>query len=325
MSIQLPSAKNMLIKAEDGFTTQTSLMADSGDRQVFTCTGTRFSLCDKDENGVNRLPTVRPDGIRNGCYVSAAASATANAVDISAGTAWMGNTLVTAQKHSNVLVPRPATNMKKISSVVMDAQGAVTVIGGTDGAAISAQRGAAGGPPFIPATSVELATVKFSASASAAVKEEEVSFAPEYSHAPECGILPYSARVRFFAPLDAIHIGGTARNVWITWSEPVMAALDAMSLRAPVEQNEMDPQTLKPVRKKTKPGLMKISIGGNQAELARRIDRTVRLFEYRPDATGNRRELFYAMVETSADYKPMETVEGELLLFAVEFPIAETF
>jgi len=325
VSIQLSVAKNFSILVEDGFQARgPALMADSGDGRFFTCGGARFSLCEKDENGIDRTPGVRPDGVRNGCFVSAAADGLADAVDVGHGTAWIGYAPVTVQAAANVAVPRPASGMKKTSSVALDATGAVSVIGGTDGAGFSAARGAAGGPPFVPAGKIELATVALSHNA-AAVKEEEISFMPEYSHAPEYGLSPYSCGVRFFAPLPAIHEGGVARNVWITWDEPIMAAVDAVSLRVPVAQNEIDPQTLKTVRRKIRPGLMKVPLAGNQGDLARRIDRTVRLFECRPDAAGNRRELFYAMVETSADYRPMEAMEGDLLLFAVEFPVAETF
>ncbi|MBI5178818.1 MAG: hypothetical protein HZA04_06120 [Nitrospinae bacterium] len=321
MSTALPCADNLQILVEDGFTAHgPALMADGGDRRTFSCAGPRFSLCAKDEYGANRLPLVRPDGVRNGCLVIPSASGAPDAVDVSAGTSWIGGALISVPQTLNIPLPRPAAGMMNVSSVVITGTGTIAVIAGAEAIAFSSVRGTAGGSPFVTEGQVELATVSFTASATAPVKEDELSFSPEYSHAPDYRLLPYFAQVVFSAPLRAIHTGGTARNVWIAWSEPVMTAMDALSFRAPVEQNEPDPQTLLTVRRKVRPGVMRVALTGSRADLARRIDRTTRLFELKPDAAGNRRELFYAVVETSADYRPGEIMEGELLLFAVEYP-----
>lgn len=321
MSTALPCADNLQILVEDGFTPHgPAPMTDGGDRRTFSCAGPRFSLCAKDENGANRMPIARPDGVRNGCMVVPSASGAPDAVDVSAGTAWIGGALVPVPQALNIAIPRPAAGMKSVSSVIITGTGGISVIPGLENPTFSSVRGAAGGPPYIPAGQAELATISFASSVSTAIKEDGISFSPEYSHAPDHRLLPYSAQVVFSAPLKSIHTGGTARDVWITWNEPLMTAMDALSFRAPVEQYEPDPQTLVPVRRKVRPGVMRVALTGSRADLARRIDRTTRLFELRPDAAGDRREFFYAVVETAADYRPGEIMEGELLLFAVEYP-----
>ena len=95
MSVKIPTAENLLLKIEDGFTeTGPELMADSSDHKTFTSSGERFSLCASDENGIDRRPVVRPDGIRNGCLVLPAVSGSDDALDISAGTAWIAGSSV---------------------------------------------------------------------------------------------------------------------------------------------------------------------------------------------------------------------------------------
>lgn len=321
MTTQLPGGNNFLLKMENGFVAKAyEAMADSGNHQGYTCTGTRFSLCENDENGIDRCPVIAPDGVRNGCYISPAASVQADAFDLSAGTLLIGGAQIAVAASVNHALTRPASGLCRTVSITLTNQGALAVAAGLDGAVFSATRGAVGGPPWVPVGSIELATVALTGIAGA-LAETDIAFAPEYSHAPEYTVLPYTASIRFVAPLPAVHTGGLPRAVWITWSEPVMAAMDAILFRPPVTQHEIDPATMRPVARRMKPGMARWALSGNAGDLARKAAFGPRLYQFQSDAAQARADLFYAHAETTTDYRPIDIVEGEALLFPVEFPI----
>ena len=121
-----------------------------------------------------------------------------------------------------------------------------------------------------------------------------------------------------------IHSGDSAKNVWLTWYEPAFTQLDAASLRPPAASFEIDPATGKAARGKYRSGSMVIALSGDQTDLARRIDGTVRLFEFMPDSIQTRKELFYAAVEIVADYLPDGLMAGAATLLPVEELSIET-
>ena len=325
MSVKLPVADSLRLMVEDSAASAPlEQMSDSGDHLTFSCAGTRFSLCEKDANGVDRRPVVKPDGLQNGCLVAPAASGGNDAVDVSGGIAWIGGSSVTVSPQIDIAVTRPSASMKKISSVVIDGAGSVSVIAGTQAADYSNQRSASGGAPYIPLGKVELATVRLGSETSATLAPNEVVFAPEFTHTPSYRLLPYSATLEFFVPLPLIHTGSVARNVWITRYEPSFTQLDAASVRPPAMSFEIDQATGKASRAKLKTGSLVIALSGDQTDLARRIDGTVRLFEFMPDSTQTRKELFYAAVEIVADYTPGGLMTGAATLLPVEEVSIET-
>ncbi len=321
MTTQLPNGSNFLLKVESGFTAKSyEAMTDIGNHQIFSSTGTRFSLCEKDESGVDRRPVVTPDGVRNGCYVSPAASGAANAFDLSPGTLLIGGAQVNIAGSSGVSVSRPSSGNYRVVSITLTAGGGLSVVNGSDGSVACATRGAAGGPPWVAVGSIELATIVLS-SVSGPLAEENIIFAPEYSHCPEYTLLPYTAQVRFAAPLAAIHTGGLPRAVWVKWSEPTMVSLDAIAFRPPVVIHEIDPITARPVARRIKPGAVTWVLSGNGADLNRKMAFGPRLYQFQSDAAQTRMDLFFAHAELSADYRPIVIVEGTALLFPVEFPV----
>jgi hypothetical protein len=171
---------------------------------------------------------------------------------------------------------------------------------------------------------VELATLLLVSETSAPIKAEEVFFAPEFTHTPSYRLLPYTASLEFSESLPLIHAGSMPKNVWITWYEPAFTQLDAASVRPPAASLEIDAVTGRPDRGKMKSGAVVISLSGDQTGLARRIDGGVRLFEFMPDSTQTRKELFYAAVEILADYTPGGLMIGAATLLPVEEPSIET-
>ena len=325
MSVQAPTGTNLRLMVEDSAAAETAeQMTDGGDQKKFSSTGARFSLLEKDETGIDRRPVVRPDGLQNGCMVSPAVSGADDGLDVYGGTVFIANSAVTVSPQTDIAVTRPAASMKNCSSVMINASGIASVVGGTDGSAFSDTRGAAGGPPYVPAGQVELATVRLDSDTAAPLTTDEIFFAPEFTHAPAYRLLPYSASLEFASPLPLIHTGGLAKAVWITRYEPSLTQLDVVTVRPPAASFEIDRATGTIDRAKLNSGSIVISLSGIQTDLARRIDGGVRLFEFMPDSTQTRKEFFYAAVEIVADYSPQGLMTGAATLLPVEEPSIET-
>ncbi len=235
----MPTAEDAATYAELGQTLYDyATMTDSGDRQTFTAVPNRFS----GKSGF--APTVRPDGVVSGNkMVSAAASASNDVVDIAAFTAYSGGSLKSVAAATDQAVTRPATDVAKVSSITMTSAGAIAEIEGTDGSdtTFSETRGAAGGPPLIPAGSVEIAQVRMTSATSAAITDDEIyqvsgQHCERYDY-PGFSISPLGlgrkakksaetyAHVKFDAVLPAIHTGGAAKGVAIKCYEPVLVKL----------------------------------------------------------------------------------------------------
>lgn len=130
----------------------------------------------------------------------------------------------------------------KIVSITVNSSGAIAAVVGTEGLAFSETRGAIGGPPWIPTTSIEVAQIRYSTAASAAVAASEI-FAVEGTH-KEMSLFPgwtikYSrvtSNVQGYAGVDMdsalplIHSdnAGTAtatKKIYATWYEPTFSEL----------------------------------------------------------------------------------------------------
>lgn len=323
MSVQLPTLNRLQVKVEDGATQQSpEQMTDSGDGQTFTSGGARFSLCENDENGIDRKPAVRPDGLQNGCLVEPAISGTDNALDVYPGKAWIGNSLITIAAQNDITVTRPSAGMKKIVSITINNAGTVDVTDGIEASNFSNSRGVAGGAPYVAVGSVELASVQLDSNTAAPLTRDEITFSPEFSHSPAWRLLPYSASIKFAVPLSLIHVGGTAKNVWITRYDTTLEELELVSFRPPVSGWEITAASSR--RGNLNEGVMVVSLSGNQGDLTRRIDGSIRLFECMPDSAGTRKELFYAAIEIFSDYSTEGLLTGKAKLLPVEEPIVET-
>lgn len=130
----------------------------------------------------------------------------------------------------------------KIVSITVNSSGAIAAVAGTEGLAFVETRGAIGGPPWIPTTSIEIAQVRYSAAASAVVSESDIFSVPG-TH-KEMALFPgfsiaYSrvennvqgyAGVDMDSALPTIHSdnSGTAtstKKIYASWYEPTFAEL----------------------------------------------------------------------------------------------------
>jgi hypothetical protein len=93
-------------------------------------------------------------------------------------------------------------------------------------------RGAAGGPPLIPVGSIEIAQVKFTASASGMIASSEIFQVPGSSQErydyPVWNEDPFTGRITFASALPSIHVGSpaTIKAVYAEVYEPIFADVD---------------------------------------------------------------------------------------------------
>lgn len=210
-------------------------LTDQGDHKDFRSADTLWSA----RSGYT--PDVKPNGVATGLVITPAASLKKEAVDVSAGTVYLAGVLTTIAAGTDVLAVRPgaspAENHYKKDSITVTSAGAVAVVEGTAGSAFSATRGAAGGPPYIPTTSIEIGQVWMSAAATAVIAASEIkqvigthcerydypSWTVKYSNV-ESGILGY-AGILFDAALPLIHDdsspwSGLPKKVYAQYYEP---------------------------------------------------------------------------------------------------------
>ncbi len=165
----MPSASNAILYYEAGQTLiPLSALVDAGDRKTFNASVELWS--DKSVYS----PVIKPSGVLTGLVVLPSASGLPNEIDVSAGTLHLNGATVSVAAAPNQSCTRGVTNGFMTNSVTISSSGAVTVVHGLEGTAASESRGAAGGPPWIPTGSVELAQIRFTSATAAAVLASEV-------------------------------------------------------------------------------------------------------------------------------------------------------
>jgi hypothetical protein len=166
----MATSKNAKLEFESGQTVHDyAAMTDSGDHQIYTISGgTVYS------NKSGFIPIVRPNGIVSGRNV-VSTHASNDTVTIAAFTAYSGGTLYSVTA-TTLAISRAATDVAKICSVTMNSSGSIAEVEGEDSAdaTLSDTRGAAGGPPSIPADSVEIAQVRMTSNTAAVITADEI-------------------------------------------------------------------------------------------------------------------------------------------------------
>lgn len=166
----MATSKNAKIMFESGQSvTDYTAMTDSGDHKVYTVSGGNvFS----GKSGFE--PEIRPNGVVTGRNMISI-HADNDKVTIAGFTAYSGGTLYTVTA-ATLGITRAATDVAKICSITMDNSGAIAEVEGEDSTdtTFTSTRGAAGGPPSIPADSVEIAQVKMTSNTAAAITSDEI-------------------------------------------------------------------------------------------------------------------------------------------------------
>lgn len=232
----MATAENAKIQYESGQDLVSFVaLTDQGDHKDFRSADALWS------NRAGYTPSVKPNGLATGGAITPAASGTKEAVDVAALTCYLAGVLTTVAADTDVLAVRPGASPSsdhyKKDSITVNSAGAIAVVEGTAGSALSTTRGAAGGPPYIPTTSIEIGQVWMSAAATAVISADEIKQVVgthcerydyptwEQKRANVTGGVIGNAGVLFASALPLIHseaspVAGVAKQVYAQYYEP---------------------------------------------------------------------------------------------------------
>ncbi|MDY0137972.1 MAG: hypothetical protein RBS36_12450 [Thiomicrospira sp.] len=216
------SNENALIQYEGGQTPHLIEAMTTNDNQIFTATFKPFSLREGFEVSVMPLGLINGGKITPGDADSVnVATALASMPTLSAADT-LGQATVTG---AALVLARPTTGTHLIYSIVINGSGAFEAIAGEEGAAFNDTRGEFGGAPFIPVDAIEVGQVRLASQDSAAIEQNAIFQVPglhqEMADFPLFDVVAESGQVKFNAPLAAIHVGGTAKRVYVRGYTPL--------------------------------------------------------------------------------------------------------
>lgn len=233
----MPSAANASLQFEaNQIPSPMGLLTDSGDHKTFTSSAALWSQFE------GNAPDVRPNGVINGGDVTPATAATDNTVDVSALLCYLAGIQTSVAASLAVTASRGATtDTHRITSITVTSAGAIAAVAGTQSTAFVETRGAAGGPPFIPVGSVELAQVRLTSITDAPVADAEIfdqvgTHRERYDY-PAWVEQPESARLVFNTALPLSHTGDTSKRVYASYSDVVFAEIRKSSAFVPPEES----------------------------------------------------------------------------------------
>lgn len=219
-------------------------LTDSGDQTLFTSASTRFSSYEGKE------PVVRADGLTTGGTITVDNAGVDNVVDVTALTCNLAGVATSVGAGSVTASRGSGANAYRITSVTVTSLGALAALAGTEGAAFSATRGAAGGPPYITVGSIEIGQVKLSSVTDAAVLASEIYQIAEstmersdypiyevnYGPVVDAGVeTTQGASVTFASALYAPHTGDLCRKVYCEYYTPILAEIRPVTDFVPPE------------------------------------------------------------------------------------------
>lgn len=207
-------------------------MTDSGDHTVFSLSAKPWS------NAGGYEYAVAPYGLATGGAVTPAVSATNNAVDVAALTAYMAAAtgassttgLLSVGAATDVAITRGVTtDTHCITSITVTTAGTIAAVAGVDSTAFSETRGADGGPPLIPVGSIEIAQVRTASVTAAPITADEiyqvVGVSQERYDYPVFSVDPIRGQITFADALPTIHTGTVAKKIYARVATPVFAEI----------------------------------------------------------------------------------------------------
>ncbi|MEN6375580.1 MAG: hypothetical protein ABFD75_12500 [Smithella sp.] len=243
----MATAENAKIQYESGQNKVAAVaLTDQGDHLDFRSASTLWSNVD------GYTPVVTPNGLVTGGLASIAASGSNNVIDIAALTCYLAGVLTSVNASADLAIARPTATHVKYSVTVTDA-GAIAAIKGTEHTAFSDTRGAAGGPPYILPTSIEICQVWLSSSSAGVITADEIkqvvgSSSERYDYPTwevkrsnvENGALGY-AGVLFTSALPLIHseaspVSPVPKKVYAEYYTPSFTDVQKSSDFVPAEE-----------------------------------------------------------------------------------------
>lgn len=243
----MATAENALLKYEAGQNyIDFTALTDDGDHKTYTSSADLWS--GKEGYDVD----VRPNGLITGGQVTPGSSA--DTVDVAALTCYLAGVKTSVSASSGFSVTRPSTDVAKINSITVDSTGSLTEVTGTDGSdqTFTETRGEAGGPPWIPTDSIEIAQVRMTTSASATLSESEIKQIVgkhrERYDSPIWDVDYLNAQVEFISAMPTIHSddsGSTTKTkaVYAAYYEPEFADVPKSAAFVPPENSHSTSST----------------------------------------------------------------------------------
>ena len=229
----MATAENAKLQYEAGQSSVAmSALTNSGDETTFTSAATLWS------QRAGYAPVVMPNGVLTGLAVSVHASN--DTVTVAAGTCNL-NGVVTSVSAGTGVITRPATNVAKVCSITINSSGSIAVVAGTDGGSttFSETRAAAGGPPLIPTTSIEIAQVRVTSATAAVITAAQifqvVGTHRERADYPLYDINYDEGSVTFLSALPEIHTGTVPKGVYASYASPIFSDVALASDFVPPE------------------------------------------------------------------------------------------
>jgi hypothetical protein len=233
----MPTAENAKLQYEAGQTAVSmSALTDSGDATTFDGSVSPWSQ----RSGY--APVVRPNGLITGGAITPAASGDDDAVDVAAGSAYIGGALVVWTAAADVAITRGlTTDTHAITSITVTSGGTVTAVAGTDHTEFSETRDATGGPPLIPVASVEVGQVRTASVTAAPIVASEifqtVGTHQERADYPLYDIDYFTGEVTFTAALPSIHTGAVPKSVYASYASPIFSDISKATDFVPPENS----------------------------------------------------------------------------------------
>lgn len=237
----MATAENAKLEYEGGQTSYAiAALTDSGDNTTFTSAAALWS------RRAGYAPVIRPNGLLTGGAVIPAVAAGNNNVDVAALTCNLNGVVTSVAADTDVAITRPATAVSKINSITVNSSGAIAVVAGTDGSttAFSETRAAAGGPPLIPTTSIEIAQVRVITNTAGVITEAQI-FTTIGTHRETASYPQYTTSyidgsITFLAALPDIHTGPTPKQTFASYAAPIFAEVSlADAFTAPETSNSV--------------------------------------------------------------------------------------
>jgi len=201
-------------------------LTDEGDHLDYRSTDTLWS------GFAGKTPEITPNGVYDGGVIIPAVSGSNDVVDISDCRAYIAGVLTTVSASTDEALVRPSVSNYQKFSITITSGGAFAVVDGAEHTAFSTVRGADGGPPYIPATSIEIGQVWWDSQTPAAVTTTEIkqiegsslerfdrpTWSVKYSNVAN-GIVGY-AGILFNSALPTTHTGDVTKDVYASWHTP---------------------------------------------------------------------------------------------------------
>ena len=216
-----------LLKYESGQTAKPfEALVDSGDRTTFQASFFPIS----DATGFEAV--IAPYGLATGGAVTAGSSN--DEVDVAAltviapGMTGADADGVVSVSADTVSISRGlTTDTHRITSITVDATGAIAAVPGVDNTAFVETRGDAGGPPYIPVGSIEIAQVRVTSITAGLVLAAEIFAVPgvhlELADQPGYDLDSATGALTFYEALPAIHTGDLPKKVYMKGATPILA------------------------------------------------------------------------------------------------------